>query len=136
ARDILRRVMGRWIGREPAVLMLMEDLKRGAAALRTALTKGQWSAAGQEIGRYWQIKKELYPGSTTPTIDVLFLELREQYLSAGLAGAGGGGFAYFFCKYARQAARLRSMLAEHSARPGSLGSVYATQINRGGLVVD
>ena len=32
ARDILRRVMGRWLGREPAVLGLMDGLKQSAAA--------------------------------------------------------------------------------------------------------
>ena len=34
ARDILRRVMGRWLGREPAVLGLMDGLKQSAVALR------------------------------------------------------------------------------------------------------
>lgn len=135
ARDILRRVEGRWLAREPAVLLLTEDLKRSAAAMRVAMLKGQWAAVGREIARYWQIKKDLYPGSTTPTIDVLFLELRDDYQAAGLAGAGGGGFAYFFCKDARQARRLRERLAERSGRPGSLGTVYETQINRTGLSV-
>ena len=135
ARDILRRVMGRWLAREPAVVMLMEDLKRSAADLRTALLKNRWPAAAREIGRYWEIKKQLYPGSTTPMIDVLFLELREHYLAAGLAGAGGGGFSYFFCKDARQAMRLREQLAAQSARPGSMGSLFQTRINRTGLAI-
>jgi len=135
ARDILRRVMGRWLAREPAVLILLQELKQSAAALRRALLKAQWPAVAREIARYWEIKKQLYPGSTTPTIDVLFLELREHYLAAGLAGAGGGGFAYFFCKDARQAARLRDLLARRGARPGSLGALFQTQINRTGLSV-
>src|SRR5690606_34247556 len=135
ARDILRRVMGRWLAREPAVLGLMESLRRGAADLRTALLRGNWSAAGREIARYWQIKKDLYPGSTTPEVDVLMLELREHYLAAGLAGAGGGGFAYFFCRDAAQARRLRPSLMERSAQPGSLGAVFDATINRGGLGV-
>jgi fucokinase len=135
ARDILRRVMGRYLAREPAILMLMEELKRSAAALRLALVKGNWPAAGREIARYWELKKQLYPGSTTPTIDVLFLELREHFLAAGLAGAGGGGFAYFFCKDARQAGRLCERLTAQSSRPGSLGSLFQTQINRAGLCV-
>ncbi|MGA2501041.1 MAG: hypothetical protein ABSH20_25165, partial [Tepidisphaeraceae bacterium] len=74
-------------------------------------------------------------GSTTPTIDVLFMELREHYLAAGLAGAGGGGFAYFLCRDARQTQRLRQRLAEISARPGSLGSIFDARISRTGLVV-
>jgi galactokinase/mevalonate kinase-like predicted kinase len=135
ARDILRRVMGRYLAREPAILFLMEDLKKSAQSLRHALLKGNWPAAAREMARYWEIKKQLYPGSTTPTIDVLFLELREHYLAAGLAGAGGGGFSYFFCKDARQANRLREQLAALSSRPGSLGTLFQTQINRTGLAV-
>ncbi len=135
ARDILRRVMGRWLGREPAVMLLMRQLTDGAAALRQALLKGRWTAVAEEIDRYWRIKKELYPGSTTPGIDVLLLELREHYLAAGLAGAGGGGFAYFFCRCDAQARRLRELLERRSARPGSLGSVYQTRINRTGLTI-
>lgn len=135
ARDILRRVMGRWLAREPSVLMLMETLKQSTAALRTALLKSQWRQAAEEIARYWAIKKDLFPGSTTPEVDVMMVELRDDYLAAGLAGAGGGGFAYFFCKDARQAARLRERLAERASRPGSMGSVFETEINRTGLVV-
>jgi fucokinase len=135
ARDILRRVMGRWLGREPAVVGLMNDLKQSAAALRAALLRSDWNRAAEQINRYWQIKKELYPGSSTPATDRLFLETRGDYLAAGLAGAGGGGFAYFLCKNARQAARLRETLAERSAEPGSMGSVYSTRINREGLRV-
>jgi fucokinase len=135
ARDILRRVMGRWLAREPAMVLLEQELKDGAETLRKALLKGQWPIVAQEISRYWRIKKDLYPGSTTPGIDVLLMELKEHYIAASLAGAGGGGFGYFLCKSARQAAQLRERLAELSSRPGSLGTVYPTQINRTGLVV-
>jgi len=135
ARDILRRVMGRWLAREPAMQLLTESLKQTAGGLRTALLAGRWTAAAAHIARYWQLKKELYPGSTTPAIDLLLLEMREHYLAAGLAGAGGGGFAYFICKDPAQAARLRSRLADFSALPGFPGNVYSTHINRHGLVV-
>lgn len=135
ARDILRRVMGRWLSREPAITVLMDRLNRCSADLRAALLKGRWPRVADEIDRYWRIKKELYPGSTTPSVDVMMLELRDHYAAASLAGAGGGGFAYFFCKDGRQAKRLTELLAERSARPGSLGAVYPVRINRRGLVV-
>lgn len=135
ARDILRRVMGRWLSREPAITVLMDQLKRCSADLRRALLKGRWPRVADEINRYWRIKKELYPGSTTPSVDVMMLELRDHYAAASLAGAGGGGFAYFFCKDPRQARRLTELLTERSARPGSLGAVYPVRINRRGLVV-
>ncbi len=135
ARDILRRVIGRWIVREPAAVALMNELKDSAAALRKALLAGRWTAVGDEIARYWRIKKDLFPGSTTPAVDVLLLDLRGLYQAAGLAGAGGGGFMYFFCRHRKQADQLRAALAERAAQPGSLGSVYATRINPDGLTL-
>ena len=135
ARDILRRVMGRWLAREPAMQLLTDSLKQGAAALRKSLLAGNWSRAAEAISRYWQIKRELYPGSTTPAIDLLMVEMKDDCSAAALAGAGGGGFAYFMCTDAVQARRLRTRLADYAARPGFMGGVYATQINKSGLRV-
>jgi len=135
ARDILRRVVGRWLAREPAAVMLLEDLGRQAELLRQALLDGDWPKAASAVARYWDIKKQLYPGSTTPAVDMMFLELRGHYLAAGLAGAGGGGFAYFLCADERQAARLKALLEEMAGRPGHVGALYRACVNRRGLTV-
>src|SRR5581483_7740336 len=55
ARDILRRVMGRWLAREPAMQLLTDSLKRGAAELKDALLAGDWRRAADHIAQYWQI---------------------------------------------------------------------------------
>ncbi len=136
ARDILRRVMGRWLGREPAMIGLMNDLIGNAHTLAGALESGRWNVVGREIARYWQIKKDLYPASTTPSVDVLLRECAGLSVACGLAGAGGGGFGYFFCRDAKQAAKLRDYLADRLIAPGMMGSVYQTKINRKGLVLD
>ena len=135
ARDILRRVEGRWLSREPAAVMLKAQLKQSAAALRLALLRADLEAIAAEISRYWQLKKALYPGSTTPSIDVLLMELQSHYLAASLAGAGGGGFGFFLCRDAKQATALREILDQRSNRPGSLANVYNARINRSGLQV-
>jgi len=135
ARDILRRVMGRWLSREPAIVALMGQLKASAKALNEALRKFDVAKIAAEINRYWQIKKELHPGSTTAVVDELFLRMRPNYLACGLAGAGGGGFAYFFCASEKQAGRLRHALSQYAARPGAMGAVYDARISRNGLVV-
>jgi fucokinase len=135
ARDILRRVMGRWLAREPAIVQLMSELKQGAAAQRLAIRRADWSGVAREAARYWRIKRDLYPASTTPAFDRLLVEVKRDFQGAGLAGAGGGGFAYFLCRDGRQAERLRRRLAEHAARPGSMGAVYDTQINRRGMTI-
>lgn len=133
ARDILRRVVGRWVAREPAAVQLLSDLKSGAAELRHRLLSSPLTHAAPPIAHYWDIKKQLYPGSTTPAIDLLFLELKPLYLAAGLSGAGGGGFAYFLCANKSAATRLRSHLTTLSTLPGSLGTPYPATISRTGL---
>ena len=135
ARDILRRVEGRWLAREPDAVALKRELRSSAAALRQGMIAGDFTLIADEINRYWRIKKQIFPGSTTPSVDVLLLELQGQYRAASLAGAGGGGFGFFLCGSPEEAGRLRESLSSSVNRPGSLGSVYQTRINRTGLQV-
>lgn len=135
ARNILREVMGRYLSREPATMVLFHELAQNAEAMEKALRNADWISCATEVNRYWRIKRDLFPGSTTPAIDALFLELRPYYLGGCLAGAGGGGFAYFLCADADQAHRLRTELARLSMRPGSLGLTFATTLNHKGLRV-
>jgi len=64
-------------------------------------------------------------------VERLFRRVRRHCLAAGLAGAGGGGFAYFFCADREQAMKLRGILA----RVNDGGRVYGTRINQEGLRV-
>lgn len=135
ARDILQRVVGRWLARDPSMLQTMRDLHDNARNITRALAKGRWSNVGEEISRYWRLKRDIWPGSTTPATDILFEETRGLWSGASLAGAGGGGFAYFFCTTPARAKRLREHLATRSLRPGEMGSLYQTRINRDGLKI-
>lgn len=135
ARDILQRVVGRWLARDPSMLQTMRDLHDNARNITRALAKGRWSNVGEEISRYWRLKRDIWPGSTTPATDILFEETRSLWSGASLAGAGGGGFAYFFCTTRASAKRLREHLATRSLRPGEMGSLYQTRINRDGLKI-
>ncbi len=133
ARDILQRVVGRWLARDPSMLQTMRDLHDNARNITRALSKGRWSSVGEEISRYWRLKRDIWPASTTPATDILFEETRGLWSGASLAGAGGGGFAYFFCNTRARADRLRQHLAARSLRPGEMGSLYQARINRDGL---
>ena len=133
ARNILREVMGRYLSREPGTMVLFNELKQSARACETALQRSDWLSFATEINRYWRIKRDLFPGSTTSAVDALFLELRPYYLGGGLAGAGGGGFAYFLCSDPDQAHRLRTELRRISTRPGSLGLTFAAAVNTTGI---
>jgi fucokinase len=135
ARNILREVMGRYLSREPGTMVLFNELVHAARACEGALRRSDWFSVAAEINHYWRIKKDLFPGSTTPATDALFLELRPYYLAGSLTGAGGGGFAFFLCRDADQAHRLRTELARISMRPGSLGLTFSATLNLKGLRV-
>jgi fucokinase len=93
AKNLLRIVVGRWLGRDPEMVWLLSEIARLADEQRSALQRGDVSAFGELLGEHWSLNKRMDPGCTNPFIDGLFQDL-EPYIHGGkLAGAGGGGFA-------------------------------------------
>lgn len=69
-----------------------ERIRDTAAAMRTALTQGDWDTTAQCLATEWDNRKRLAPGVTTAAID----ELIGRAMAAGaqgakVCGAGGGG---------------------------------------------
>lgn len=69
-----------------------ERIRDTAAAMRAALTQGDWERTAQCLATEWDNRKRLAPGVTTTAID----ELIARALGAGaqgakVCGAGGGG---------------------------------------------
>ena len=69
-----------------------ERIRDTAAAMRSALEKGDWDGVGRQIAAEWENRKRLAPGVTTPIIDDLIARARAAGATAAKAcGAGGGG---------------------------------------------
>ena len=93
AKNLLRIVVSRWLGRDPEMVWLLREIARLAQAMRTALQAGDVGGFGELLGEHWALNKRIDLGCTNPFIDALFAEM-EPYICGGkLAGAGGGGFA-------------------------------------------
>lgn len=74
-----------------------ERIRDTAAAMRHALTAGDWDEVGRQIRIEWDNRKQLAPGVTTPAIDSLIARARAAGASAAkVCGAGGGGCLFFF----------------------------------------
>lgn len=93
-----------------------ERIRDTAAALRDALTRGDWDEVGRQIAIEWDNRKRLAPGVTTAAID----DLMGRAFAAGataakVCGAGGGGC--LFC-YGPPSARgaIEAALAAGGAR--------------------
>ena len=102
ARDILQKVVERYLGREGTgdrnVLRIVHELKAGAERMRLALASGDLDSFTRELAAYWDLKCQLDPKSRTPEIDRMVAPVR-RYLSAWeLPGAGGGGFLFMVAR--------------------------------------
>ena len=93
-----------------------ERIRDTAAAMREALTRGDWDEVGRAIAAEWDNRKRLAPGVTTPAIELLI----ERATGAGataakVCGAGGGGCLFAYGPPERHAA-IREALAAGGAR--------------------
>jgi D-glycero-alpha-D-manno-heptose-7-phosphate kinase len=109
-------IMKRHIDGDRHVFDCFERIRDTAAALRTALERGDWDEAGRQIAIEWDNRKRLAPGVTTTVIDDLIARASAAGATAAkVCGAGGGGC--LFC-YGPPAARtaIAAALAAGGAR--------------------
>ena len=134
AKDLLRHVMGRWMGRDPEMVWILEEIARLAVAMRDALLAGDIDGFGRLLGEHWEINKRMDPGCTNPFIDGLFETMRPCIHGGKLAGAGGGGFAFVIGRGDDCMAALSGALARRY--PGTRVAVWPCAIPEDGLRVD
>jgi D-glycero-alpha-D-manno-heptose-7-phosphate kinase len=93
----------RHIDGDRAIFDCFERIRDTAAAMRAALTRGDWDEVGRQIAAEWTNRKRLAPGVTTPAIEDLMARASAAGATAAkVCGAGGGGC--LFC-YGPPAAR-------------------------------
>ena len=106
----------RHIDGDQHVFDCFERIRDTAAAMREALTRGDWDATAASLTTEWENRKRLAPGVTTPAIDSLIARaMASGAKAAKVCGAGGGGC--LFCIVAPDdAAAVRETLADAGAR--------------------
>ncbi len=84
-------------------------------AMRLALLRADWDAAGEALGREWEARKKMSPTVTNDVIDRLIEEARGSGAIAGkVCGAGGGGCVVLWARAGKRAA-----VAESAGRRGA-----------------
>ena len=134
ARNILQRVMGRYISRDPQVLRSLDEAKALAGRVAAALKAGDLDDVGRLMAGQWECNKALDPGSTNPDLDAMFDALGPHVAGAKLTGAGGGGFLVAMRRQAVDspaATALERCLAHSGA-----GSLHALEVNERGLHIE
>ena len=93
-----------------------ERIRDTAAAMREALTRGDWDGVSRAIADEWLNRKRLAPGVTTPAIDDLIARaMAAGATAAKVCGAGGGGCLFCFGPPERRE-DIRAALAAGGAR--------------------
>ncbi|MGQ9730136.1 MAG: fucose pyrophosphorylase domain-containing protein [Candidatus Zipacnadales bacterium] len=92
ARNILQRIMGRYIARDPTIIHALRMARELAQEIAIALEVNDFDKVGHLMTRQWECNKRLEPSSTNSHVEALFAALDSYAVRAKLTGAGGGGF--------------------------------------------
>ncbi|MBO5550791.1 MAG: bifunctional fucokinase/L-fucose-1-P-guanylyltransferase [Lachnospiraceae bacterium] len=92
ARNLLRDVVGRYIGNEPDTVYALNEIQRNAALQRFELERGNIDAFAELLNRHWELSKLIDAGSTNTLIDQIFDACEDLLAGKMICGAGGGGF--------------------------------------------
>lgn len=92
ARNLLRDVVGRYIGNEPDTVYALNEIQRVAALMRFELERGNVDAFAELLDSHWKLSKMIDAGSTNTLIDQIFDSVDDLLDGRLVCGAGGGGF--------------------------------------------
>lgn len=92
ARNLLRDVVGRYIGNEPESLYALNEIQRVAVLMRFELERGNIDAFAELLNYHWELSQKVDRGSTNTLIDQIFNAVDDLIAGKMICGAGGGGF--------------------------------------------
>lgn len=98
ARNLLRDVVGGYIGARPESVHSLEEMQSLAVLMKYKLEKGDITGFAKLLDRHWEVSKTLDSGSTNTCIDQILLSCADLIDGRFIAGAGGGGFLQVILK--------------------------------------
>lgn len=98
ARNLLRDVVGRYVGNEPDSLFALEEIQRTAALMRFELERGNIDGFARLLDYHWELSKKVDAGSSNTLIEQIFSSIEELIDGKLVCGAGGGGFLQVILK--------------------------------------
>ena len=92
ARNLLRDVVGRYVGNEADSLYSLEEIQKVAALMRFELERGNVDGFAKLLDKHWELSKMVDAGSSNTLIDQIFASIDDLIDGKLVCGAGGGGF--------------------------------------------
>ena len=112
ARNLLRDVVGNYIGGKKQSKEALEEMKHLAVMMRYELEQGDVDAFAQLLNEHWEVSKKLDAGSTNTCIDQIFATCEDLIDGKFISGAGGGGFLQVILKKNVNKEMLRKRLLD------------------------
>lgn len=112
ARNLLRDVVGNYVGGREESLDALFQMQRVAALMRFELEKGNIDGLASLFNMHWELSKQLDEGSTNTCIEQIFRACEDLIAGRFIAGAGGGGFLQVILKRGVSKEQLRARLRE------------------------
>lgn len=112
ARNLLRDVVGGYLGGRPESIDALERMQEVAVLMRFELERGNLDAFAGLLNRHWELSTQLDSGSTNTCIEQIFLSCEDLIDARFIAGAGGGGFLQVLLKRGCTKEMLRERLHE------------------------
>lgn len=122
ARNLLREVVGKYIGANKAALDVLYQIQRIAVLMRFELEHGNIDGFCRCLNEHWEQSLRLDKGCTNTCIDQIFHSVDDLIDGKMICGAGGGGFLQVVLKKHVTKQQLRDRL--HNVFEDSGVSVY------------
>lgn len=98
ARNLLRDVVGRYVGNEPDSLFALEEIQKTAALMCFELERGNVDGFAKLLDYHWELSRKVDAGSSNTLIEQIFSSIEELIDGKLVCGAGGGGFLQVILK--------------------------------------
>lgn len=112
ARNLLRDVVGNYIGNEPDTVFALNEIQKVATLMAFELRRGHVDDFAQLLSQHWELSKKIDAGSTNILIDQIFDSVSDLIDGRMICGAGGGGFLQVVLKKGVKKERLHERLKE------------------------
>ncbi len=98
ARNLLRDVVGNYIGNEPDTVYALNEIQKVASLMTFELRRGHVDDFAKLLSEHWELSKKIDKGSTNTLIDQIFDSISNLIDGRMICGAGGGGFLQVILK--------------------------------------
>lgn len=98
ARNLLRDVVGRYIGNDKDTLYALKNIKSLAKKMKDELEDGDIDEFASLLSKHWELSKMIDSESTNNLIDQIFESIDDMIDGKMICGAGGGGFLQVILK--------------------------------------